>query len=535
MPLFLPRRWRSQPQYPVGIDRSNPLTRGLYAALLPTVGGTLYNAVTGTFLTQTGAAATRRINSKHGIGQRYGDASGTSYQTLTAQTNDAGAIFWLGERQGTGVGVFRDSTSAGGNLVFDSSGGFYVRMGDANAGIVGTFAANTPYNFLYTGDGQGTGQITKSAFYVDGVLLASNWGAWGFIGGPTLYLHENGSGGGAGVDATDYLWLIWNRHVDATQYAALNANPWQVFAPQRRAIFIGGVAGAAQATGDGAATLGALTAAGTATVQVNAAGAATLNALTAAGTATTQANANGGLALAALTAAGGATVQVNAAGAATLDALTSSATATVRANAAGAATLDALTVTGLASGVVSSTGNAAATLAALTSTGAATVQANAAGAATLDALTASGVAGGLASVGTGAATLASLTAAGTATVVATGTAAVQLGTLTLNATATVLVQAAGALAIGPVTTTGAATVRANATSAVTLGDVTAAGNAGSVAMSMGDAAITLDTVQTVGKASFLVIGPGGYGHHPRRAGTVRRPAQIEPGRPGQGN
>jgi len=97
------------------------------------------------------------------------------------------------------------------------------------------------------------------------------------------------------------------------------------------------------------------------------------------------------------------------------------------------------------------------------------------------------------------------------------------------------VQAAGASAIGPVTMTGTATVQANATSAVTLGDVTAAGNAGSVAMSMGDAAITLDTVQTVGKASFLVIGPGGYGHHPRRAGTVRRPAQIEPGRPGQGN
>ena len=44
--MFFSRRWRKQPQYPVGIDWSNPLTRNLVAAY-PFINGLIgYDAVT---------------------------------------------------------------------------------------------------------------------------------------------------------------------------------------------------------------------------------------------------------------------------------------------------------------------------------------------------------------------------------------------------------------------------------------------------------------------------------------------------------
>ena len=103
-------------------------------------------------------------------------------------------------------------------------------------------------------------------------------------------------------------------------------------------------------TASGAATLPAVTGAGTAIAHREASGAATLPGLTAAGTAKTHREASGAATLPGLTAAGTAETAEppSASGAATLPALTAAGTAKTHRTASGAATLPALTAAGTA-------------------------------------------------------------------------------------------------------------------------------------------------------------------------------------------
>ena len=217
--------------------------------------------------------------------------------------------------------------------------------------------------------------------------------------------------------------------------ASTSAQAATVAAPAQGGYAFHGVSFRSSIAGTGAATLAALTAAGTAAVSPRGAGAATLAALTAAGTGIVQvpANGTGTATLAALTAAGGATVQANAAGAATLDAVTIAGTAAAKATGAGTAALDAVTIAG--------TGTAAASTRAYLSWAEVRIPAvggtrTGALGVTLDAVTASGTAAAKAT-GTGATTLGTLTAAGNATVQANASAAVTLGALTQAGTGSV--------------------------------------------------------------------------------------------------
>lgn len=214
------------------MDWSNPLARGLTALLVPTVSGQqLYNVIHGGQISSTGTIT--RVVGPSGLGQRYGDASGTAYQTYTfpaGYVETAGSVFWKGQRNASGPAVFRDSQlSTGNTLVWENGAGAWnARVDGQNiASSEGSFPIDTDIDFLLTGD------TTGSNFFVGGARLDTldnvpwNWRASLFIN-----WHQN-TNNASGMLATDYLIALYDRRLSAQEARELSANPWQLFAPRQ--------------------------------------------------------------------------------------------------------------------------------------------------------------------------------------------------------------------------------------------------------------------------------------------------------------
>jgi len=264
---------------------------------------------------------------------------------------------------------------------------------------------------------------------------------------------------------------------------------------------------------DGAATLADATLASTAQIPIDADGAATLAAVTLAATAsvtTPTITGDGAATLADATLAASAQVSVDGDGAATLANVTLASTAQVPVDGDGAATLGA--VTAAATAQVAVDGDGAATLAAVTLAASGTVASAGAvtgdGAATLAAVTASGTAK-VAVDGDGAATLAAATLAATAQVPVDADGAATLAPATLASTALVSVAGAGAATLVGVTAAGTAQVAVAGAGAATLGAVTLAGTGVVGAIAQGDLAVTLADVTL--SSTALVTGEVGGG------------------------
>src|SRR3990172_9401972 len=264
---------------------------------------------------------------------------------------------------------------------------------------------------------------------------------------------------------------------------------------------------------DGAATLADATLASTAQIPIDADGAATLAAVTLAATAsvtTPTITGDGAATLADATLAASAQVSVDGDGAATLANVTLASTAQVPVDGDGAATLGA--VTAAATAPVAVDGDGAATLAAVTLAASGTVASAGAvtgdGAATLAAVTASGTAK-VAVDGDGAATLAAATLAATAQVPVDADGAATLAPATLASTALVSVAGAGAATLVGVTAAGTAQVAVAGAGAATLGAVTLAGTGVVGAIAQGDLAVTLADVTL--SSTALVTGEVGGG------------------------
>jgi hypothetical protein len=224
--------WDSQPQDAVEVDWGNPLARGLTALLVPTVSGQqLYNVVHGGQISATGTIT--RVVGPSGLGQRYGDASGTAYQTYTfpaGYVETVGSVFWKGQRNAAGPAIFRDNQSATANtLVWENGAGAWNARVDGNniASSEGSFPIDTDIDFLLTGDTAG------SNFFVKGVRLDTlDTVPWNWRGSSLINWHQN-TNNGNGVLATDYLIALYNRRLSAQEARELSANPWQLFAPRQ--------------------------------------------------------------------------------------------------------------------------------------------------------------------------------------------------------------------------------------------------------------------------------------------------------------
>ncbi len=272
--------------------------------------------------------------------------------------------------------------------------------------------------------------------------------------------------------------------------------------------------GASPSTGTGAATLAALTAAGTGGFVAPGVGAATLATLVGAGIGGFVAPGVGTATLAALTGSGSGGFVAPGTGAATLAALTGAGTGGFVAPGTGAPTLAALLASGsgIASAPGTSTGVGVATITALVGAGLGSFSTTASGATTLAALTGAGAAGFL-TTATGSATLAALTAAGSGIASAPGTSTgvgtASLAALTAAGTGGFATSGIGSVVLVALAATGTGGFLTTGAGSVTLAALTAsgAGSAG-IAQSTGTGSVILAALTASGSGGFGTTGVG---------------------------
>ena len=247
--LILPRRFTQQPQYPVGIDRSNPLAHGLVAIFDP-------------------------------LSLRFGDLPPVGNTSLP--------------RVGTsGVGV---TTAAAGNKFIEfAHNEKFAQTGDLSLGFVFDVDALTDYSALISKEGTTTTNVPyelragSAATGSNFELLRANGSSYksfagvgnkltvgqknvrlvitapsGIENAPTGYINgqkfsmptASGSGTGASADNGTskvqigtrpdavtyfdggfYLVGIWNRQLTEPEAIEWTCNPWQIFRPRKQILY----------------------------------------------------------------------------------------------------------------------------------------------------------------------------------------------------------------------------------------------------------------------------------------------------------
>lgn len=204
-----PRRWTSQPQTPVGIDWSNPITQGINP--LPFNGANPFsNGWTLTDGTFGSAVSPLGVGTK-GTMRFSGPtvSTNTPYTVLVVATQPASTTSY--------------SVSAGVNSrVWLGSATGYMRVSDlTNDLIAGACTLNKPSVLIGTWDGT---RLSSMLDGVSGQSITSSMGA----GGPLLVMNF-GTGYPYAGNVALVLW--WTRVLSPAELASLSANPWQIFSP----------------------------------------------------------------------------------------------------------------------------------------------------------------------------------------------------------------------------------------------------------------------------------------------------------------
>ncbi len=233
----------SQPQTPVGIDWANPITRGLNSTYLPHIG----DVVSGKTLPKVNAITAPGI-------------SGLGHTPTTPGT------------VGTGIPVTLYDTTALTQLLFFYAGASYGSYDNyCGSGSVNEAFSSGLSNTIQTWSIHGTNWNTGAAiwtnasgvsFYGSDSLVLARWDAaknsgYGEVwrngaklaNGSSVPLttasnsKSTGSGGtnyrnGGPAGAKLYLRATWNRALSDAEIKSLSDNPWQIFQPIERPIFV---------------------------------------------------------------------------------------------------------------------------------------------------------------------------------------------------------------------------------------------------------------------------------------------------------
>ena len=257
--LILPSRRTRQPQGPVQVDWSNPLSSSLVIASIGNQPG--YNAANSKAVIAINSAGTRP--GPAGIGLSWASTAnvGVRVNSTTALTRG-----FLSSTGGISVFVLADpQASTTRYLPFSSAKAaqpeftVYFNADKSGTASSGTFAVST----RGANGGQVSSAINGSArlfgvvfsgpagapdLYVDGVELGTSKTAASsselndascsdYVGG---YL----SSGYAATGFGQYLTLAFNRSLSALEVVELSRNPWQIFAPDPRRLYFGVSGGA---------------------------------------------------------------------------------------------------------------------------------------------------------------------------------------------------------------------------------------------------------------------------------------------------
>ena len=279
--LILKRKRTRQPQVAVGVDWDNQITRGLVNAVNFALGvpqqiagaGLVGNGTTSAAVTAGGTAVTNN-------GEKVSSGTASNYFDLPVLTS-AFTLLYVGGRFSTpaasnaSVAVSTRQSSESAGLELDLGNGY----ADPNLlyfyPTVSATGAKVFVNGVPT-----VGTNPSNLTVINGVVynIAASFESHAVGSGHTLLAKASGTGDFA-WDTFCLLYAVWNRQLSDAEHASVSANPWQLFAPLSRRVWVPETAGGgsvASAAGVGAASgVGAATAASAASAAGAGAAAAT--------------------------------------------------------------------------------------------------------------------------------------------------------------------------------------------------------------------------------------------------------------------
>lgn len=248
--LLTPRT--SQPQGAIGIDWSNPLCRGLSFV---SVGDNPRNLVSGEVGTIVGTvnkvveAKGRALRQVYGANNRVDFAhkldTGTSEYSFGSVFSQAyvGQFQYLILRELAGVlggdqtFLFGLNSAAGFSQLQISFGTTGYRLGgrEVTSNVWHVGSGSTPSN--------GVLNASLTALWLDGTELSLytvvNSAAVGPSSQTNLHLNGRPSDSVRNLNGAQALSVEWRRVLSGAEHKSFNENPWQLFQPLRRPIFIG--------------------------------------------------------------------------------------------------------------------------------------------------------------------------------------------------------------------------------------------------------------------------------------------------------
>lgn len=276
--LILPQKWTRQPQVPVEIDWSNPITNRIIS--VQDASGVDHVTGMGTF---TGSARVNKY-SPMGQGVLFGaDTLTFPLAPYSGTINDS--LVWVGSR----------------SLVnwasYGTNNGLGLTANGSNLGIANEHASYTIPNTSWP-----TG-IVVAIGVISGQFDGSLWlnGIKKSTSRYTTPAAQNVSRMSGASDVTGLLSIRYARQLNDSEVASLSNNPWQIFQPLQRRIFVASAGGAAALAGNAAAqasATGSLTTAipiAAAALSISTASAALSTAIPLSGAAASVASSNGSL------------------------------------------------------------------------------------------------------------------------------------------------------------------------------------------------------------------------------------------------
>lgn len=262
--LILPNKWTSQPQYPVEIDWSNPLARGLVVANTPfTKNNIVTNDApvlnTGVSVTVDGISTYTATSGLLG----WGISTSSNYTFLSFGKFRVGAARISAiAASGANQTLYFDTLNTGSIKLYKYNGSYPLMVDTGIIGVEGQIL-----NTAVTSNASGVSVFIngKSAGSTATTLDHTNINQAGFIyrQGATTYPDVlKGLG----------FFLAFNRTLSALEIKSLSDNPWQIFKSQSRRIWVVGAGGGVSLSLTGqslTANLGALSASVTSSVTGN--------------------------------------------------------------------------------------------------------------------------------------------------------------------------------------------------------------------------------------------------------------------------
>lgn len=237
--LILPSRFTSQPQGAVSIDWSNPITKGLKIAILPSLGWNSTDVVGKKSISAMygGSTLAPRVIDSDGMCLLQNRVSYNQVTTISSWTDVTGEGSAFLIRKGAGTRLW-EIGSTGNVDDFPFSAKAYS---DAFWTSRWISAVDPPSGKVFSNlvkIGVSVKNGSQRAFW-DGPLWTSATNTGGFAVPAQMAFGADLSGSGTQTNGESriYLALVWSRFLSDLEHKILSINPWQVFKAPPRLYF----------------------------------------------------------------------------------------------------------------------------------------------------------------------------------------------------------------------------------------------------------------------------------------------------------